>query len=170
MGTTYEVCGNDVQKLLSKAMSEYHPDLAAHKVTVQAVFARNYDKEQNPVPAVKMHGHPAAAKISVTSLQDRARGLADAKLLIDGNKWEHLSQETRIALLDHELEHLIAGEERDDLGRPKLQTRHHDYLLAGFESILQRHGNKAIEHREMTNFQTEYGQLFLPGIENGKAK
>ena len=167
MGTTFEACGPEVEKLIVKAMGEWHGDLKAAGVTVDAIFARKFDSDEEPVPAVTAHGATAAAKIAITSLQDRARGLKDAKLTIDGNVWDGLNAQSRIALIDHELEHLNAGEERDDLGRPKLKMSKHDYVLAGFFSIIDRHGQAAIEHREMTNFQGEHGQLFLPGI-NGK--
>jgi hypothetical protein len=168
MGTTYEACGDDVHKLVAKAMGEWHLELKASGVTIDAVFARKLDSDENPVPAVTAHGSTAAAKIGITSLEDRARGLKDAKLTIDGHVWDGLSAQSRIALIDHELEHLNAGEERDDLGRPKLKMSKHDYVLAGFLSIINRHGQNAIEHREMTRFQGEHGQLFLPGIGDGK--
>ena len=168
MSTTYEQCGPDVEKLIVKAMGEWHTDLKAAGVTIDAIFARKFNSDEEPEPAVTAHGATAAAKIAITSLQDRARGLKDAKLTIDGNVWDGLSTQSRIALIDHELEHLNAGEERDDLGRPKLKMSKHDYVLAGFLSIIDRHGQDAIEHREMTRFQGEHGQLFLPGIGTAK--
>ena len=39
-------------------------------------------------------------------VQDRARGIADAKLTIDDSVWRDLSERVDAALLDHELTHL----------------------------------------------------------------
>ena len=40
----------------------------------------------------KQRGYPVAARIQITSLQDGARGIADAKLTIDDSVWRELSE------------------------------------------------------------------------------
>jgi hypothetical protein len=163
---TYDDCDGKTYQMIKSTMAQYHPDLAGADVTVRAVFAHNEDKDGNAVCAVKAHGHTAAAKIQVTSLQDRARGLADCKLTIDHYSWERMAESRRIALIDHELEHLELktdddGVVYDDRNRPKLKCKLHDWLLAGFASIIERHGEAAVEHREMIRWQETWGQLSL---------
>lgn len=167
MAVTYEPVPDMVRESVYGVMRECHAELTKAEVTVHGLFARDSDKETDePIQAVKRAGYPAAAKISVTSLADRARGIADAKLVIDAFSWERLSEAQRLALIDHELEHLAlkvdneTGEvKRDDLGRPKLGTRCHDFELGFFASIAERRGKVAIEASEVAAFNEKYGYL-----------
>ena len=83
--------------------------------------------------------------MKVNSEKHRAQGLPDASIVIDQDAWGDLSDQSRIALIDHELEHLErylrAKNEplEDDLGRPKLKVKLHDWQLGGFRSISERH-------------------------------
>lgn len=174
MAISYTVCDPEVDKLIAVAIKDYHKELDAAGVTIHAVFARNFDGDGEPIAAVKAHGVAAAAKIQITSLVDRVRGIKDAKLTIDGHYWDRASESRRLALLDHELEHLTvqtddAGVKFDDAGRPKLRMRHHDWELTGFASVVERHGEASVEAQQFSYFQDEFGQLCLFGPMSGKA-
>lgn len=164
MPVTYEACGEDVAELVGEVVAAYHEDLRI--VTIGAVFASSEDKDGEAIPAIKKDGHAVVGRIQITSLADRARGMADAKLTLDRHEWDAMSKSRRIALLDHELTHLELktdddGPVLDDLGRPKLKARHHDWHLTGFAQVAERHGEAAIEVREMVRWQEEYGQYAL---------
>jgi len=167
MPITYDTVDKTTDDLIKRAMAMYHSELAGAGVTVHAVFASNIDKETGEIcPAVKVHGHTAAAKMQVTSLQDRARGLPDAKLTIDEYSWKRMAESRRVALIDHELEHLVLktdddGIVFDDRGRPKLKLKIHDWQFQGFAKIIERHGEAAVEHREMVRWQEKGGQYSL---------
>jgi hypothetical protein len=167
MGITYNECDANIYKLIDDVMHKYHRSLSDQSVTIHAVFAEKYDGDGLQLPAIKFHGHDAAAKIQVTSLQDRARGLRDLKLTIDRYSWDRMTETRQIAMLDHELEHVEVKTDddgivvRDDLNRPKLRLKIHDWMLAGFASIIARHGEAAVEHREMVRWQEEWGQACL---------
>jgi hypothetical protein len=164
----FECCPEEVVNLISSALQKWHRTLFAQGVTIDAVFSRKWNKDGEPIAALKRHGIPALAKIKVTSLEDRVRGLGDAKLVIDGNAWERMSANRRLALLDHKLEHLDLAVDRDgipkidDNGRPKLKTKPHDWELAGFESVAKRQGENAIEVQEIAAFKERFAQLDLP--------
>ena len=167
MAITYEPVPDEVRESVYRVMRECHTELTNAEVTVHGLFARDYDKETDePIQAVKRAGYPAVAKISVTSLADRARGIADAKLVIDAFSWERRGEAQRLALIDHELEHLVlrvddeTGEvKRDDLGRPKLGTRRHDFELGFFAAVVERRGRAAIEASEAVAFVETHGHL-----------
>lgn len=166
MATSYTICGKDVAEMIKAVMDTHHPDLSAASVTVHAIFARAYDKDGQEMVALKVHGLPAAAKISVTSLEDRVRGIADAKITIDGGQWDHMAESRRMALLDHEITHLVLkfdedGIKLDDIGRPQLKLRHHDWELTGFAEVVERHGEASVESAQFSRFQDAYGQLML---------
>lgn len=166
MAVSYQEVDPATYEIIHHAMKDYHSELVTASVTIHAIFASNFDAEDEPLPAVKFHGHSAAAKIQVTSLQDRSRGLPDVKLTIDRHQWDGMAKTRRIALVDHELEHLVLqtddeGVKLDELGRPKLKLKIHDWMLAGFASIISRHGEAAVEHHEMVRWQEEYGQFCL---------
>ena len=140
---TYQKAGDDVQKLLQAVLKKHHFRLAAEGVTVEVLMAcapADSDK-----PALVHHGYPAHAIIKINSLKDRAKGCADAELRIDERFWASATEKERLALLDHELEHLQVIEKdgkaaRDDLGRPKLRLRLHDWQIGVFSEVARRHG------------------------------
>lgn len=168
MGTGYDKAPKEVLSVVEAAMHDHHAELEAAGVTIQVLFAHKYDADGEPEPAMKTRGQQILAKVSITNLQDRTRGIADAKLVIDREYgWARLSEFRRAALIDHELTHLNLTMDQDgmvkldDRGRPKLHMRHHDFEIAGFGEILGRHGEAAVEAEQIRRFSEEYGQLCL---------
>jgi hypothetical protein len=176
MSSTFERANKLIEGLVQKAIESYHPALTKEGVTVDCIIARRTvsvgadDTEERH--CLKRNGYPIDAKIQVTSLVDRARGIADAKLTIDGYEWNHATDRQRLALIDHELEHLdlvplkptkkepnLTGNKRDDLNRPMLKVRPHDWMLAGFKTVAERHGEHSHEALQCRNFRYEYAQL-----------
>jgi len=168
MGTIYEKVPAEVRNLVETVLTHHHQELMTAHITLNILFAFSYDKDGEPLPAKKIRGHQALAWTSVTSLQARARGLPDAKIVIDRCfGWERLAESRRTALIDHELTHLAlvfdkdGDMKEDDLGRPKLQLRHHDWELTGFAEVAERHGEAAVEVHEMVRWEEAYGQYAL---------
>ena len=97
MSTTFESCNDTVHALLRQVMRDHHNALNANEVTIDAIWARRTDEDENGdetlVPALKQHGHPVAARIQITSRADRERGVADAKLTIDSCAWGGMSEQ-----------------------------------------------------------------------------
>lgn len=159
----YEHCPDEVVRMLEDAMTKWHVELTEARVEVKPLFCRAYDRDGEAIPAIKSSGQAKVARIKITSLEDRVRGLGDAKLLIDGNKWERIGHNARLALLDHELEHLeINGEDLDDAGRPKLKLKHHDWEVSGFDEVIKRQGENAIEFQGAAKLRERFAQLLLP--------
>ena len=163
MATQYEHAPKAVQALVELALRKYHPELDAEAVSVDTIIVRRVVDDED-VHALKRAGYGIDAKISATSLADRARGIADAKLMIDGCEWNKATDRQRLALIDHELEHLILvpglhGIKRDDLGRPLLKCKPHDWELTGFQNVAGRHGEHSHEAMQFAAFRDEHGQL-----------
>jgi hypothetical protein len=171
MPVTYEKCGDNVVAVMRRMIKEHHPDLIEAKATIQCLFANaGEDKKGNAKPAVKRQGVACAAKVKIVSLKDRAAGNADAEIILDEHVWNRLTKEERDALFDHELEHLTpkregghdgAPIETDDLGRPKFKMKQHDWEVWGFASIVERHGNAALDFQAAQQFKDKFGQLLM---------
>lgn len=137
--------------LLDEVMGHHHGDLAGNEVTVGVLWAVS-DSEK---PALSHHGYPAAAIVSINALKLRAQGMPDATIAISEAWWKGASDASREALIDHELYHLQVMRDRDggvkldDLGRPRLSMRKHDFEIGGFDRILERHGRAAVEAMAM---------------------
>ena len=144
--TTYTKDDGEAADVCAKMLKKYHSDLAACKVTVEVLFASNEEG-----PAVTKNGWPCAALAKINSLKDRAAGLADARIIVDYDVWERFDAKQRDALMDHELTHFELARTKDgspkydDLDRPKLKSKPHDWEVGGFDCIAQRHGSKAPE-------------------------
>ncbi len=159
---------DDIDALLIDVRKKYHPALA--DVTVATLFVAKVDKDGESSQALRHQGFPASATIKIMGLKYRALGVADAVLVIDEHTWEKLSKRERVALLDHELEHVtIVPDKRDDLGRPCLQLRFHDWRLEGFRSVVQRHGRHALEAQAVEACRDENGQYLWDWAKPGKA-
>jgi hypothetical protein len=167
MATTYEQCGDDVKAMVAQVMADYHPELSAAGVSVGLLMASAHDKDDELIPAVKLHGYQCAATIKRISLKDRAAGKCDAEMTICAATWKDLADAKKIALIDHELEHLevkLTKEntvDRDDLGRPKLLMKLHDHQLGIFKGVIERHAKNALDYHIAKDFTSDMGQLLL---------
>jgi hypothetical protein len=159
MTTTYRPADPEVADLLQEVMNADHPRLAEAGVTVLLQFA-----EAEGGPALKLHGYPAYAIVKVVGLKDRAAGLPDCRIAIDQSAWEGHDDAWQKALLSHELEHVVVQEDEhgkvkeDDLGRPKLRLRPHDFQVGGFIRTIDRYGTSALEaqaYRDLHNVMTQ---------------
>ena len=172
MPTTYQTASQAIQDRAYDAMARYHPHLRDAKVRLTVLEASGPRDADGEVcgPAIKVRGQKAMACIKVTSLKDRAAGLGDAVLIIDADECDTWSDATWDALLDHELTHLELCTDkhgkliRDDLGRPKLRMRHHDYEIGGFHEVADRHKGEAVEVQAV---QKIGGEMVRQGVLNG---
>jgi hypothetical protein len=164
---TYRRADAELTDLLTNLLQSYHPDLIENGVTIDLLWAYGeHDELTGDVksPAIVHNGYPAHGLCRVMGLKDRAAGRADAEILLDHDFWETVNPRTRAALLDHELEHLILRNERDDIGRPKLKLRKHDVQCGWFRSVAERHGSHSIERIQAKMVYDGSGQSFWPDL------
>jgi hypothetical protein len=154
--------------LIAGLIASHHPDLQKHEVTVGVVLATTDDPDK---PAVKLHGYPCAAVVSITPYKQRIHGVADALITIDAANWDDLSERQRESLIAHELTHLTVATDRkgyakaDDAGRPKLRMRLHDVQVGWFMSIAERYGEDSYEVQQARDIQDKHGQLLFSWAE-----
>lgn len=173
MAITYEPCGTDVTDLIAEILKAHHQEVARYAPRISAIFVTRESKKLGHTSALKLRGFPVAAKTQITPLADRARGEADAKLTIDSYAWKSLPIPQRRALIDHELQHLELkatkkGGHTDDLGRPRLGIQTHDWELTGFQAVMERNGENALEAIALHRFAADYGtqlSFAFPGEE-----
>jgi len=84
------------------------------------------------------------------------------EILIDGDWWEAAPEKEQLAVLDHEFTHIAVSSDDDDLGRPKIELRYHDYEFGWFRSVAERHGKASQECQQMAAIVEESGQFLLP--------
>jgi len=150
MPTTFLKDTGAVREILDSVEEQYHQRLRDVHVTYDILLAYADPDAKNPAPPVSFGGYPAAATVRINGLKQRAQGLADVLLTIDGDGWGCLKPEEKRALLDHELAHLVVATKGlevayDDLGRVRLKIRKHDWQIGGFDEIVSRHREHALE-------------------------
>lgn len=162
MPTTFSECSSDVTDMANVLMRKYYPDLLDSDVSIAYLFAENKDGV-----ALKLHGYPCAGTVKINSYANRVEGMTDATIKLDKQWWDDHSQDEQLALLDHELCHLLVGTDdegatiTDDLGRPKLKMRMHDWEHGGFIQVAKRHGTAAAEINALIELQKTFVQMEL---------
>lgn len=169
MSTIYERCPDEVRFMAAALLCTQpeHKPLVDNKVTIDYLFATaEEDVDGNPKGyALKLHGVKSLAICRRNTLKARALGLSDAEICIDKEWWEGANEKEQAALLDHELYHLEVketeeGVQKDDLGRPKLNIRKHDYQFGWFNHIAKRHGIHSQERKQAAQLMDDAGQYY----------
>ena len=141
MPTTYGMPDSEVTATLKTAIAKWHQELEKHSVKIGVLMASNENG-----PAVKHGGYAAAACVKAVPLKDRLTKHYDVEMLIDEAEWNSLTPAQRLALMDHELSHVLPTGKKDDLNRPKVKIVKADWNVGdGFKDVVQRHGESAIE-------------------------
>jgi hypothetical protein len=156
MSIIFEEAGEEIVTLINQVMHETRPDLVDAGVKVAAITRTKFDKNDEEVPSLKLHGAYALATIKPIKRKARTHTPHDALIEIDNPQWKILSPQCKKALIDHEITHLVLklgknGEPKlDDLDRPIVGTRPDDFTLTGFLEVIKRHGNAALEYQSVT--------------------
>jgi len=171
---TFKRCPPEITDLCNELLVEYetHTPLLDAKVKIDLVFAYpEYDeKTTEPIgDALKLHGVKALGITRKIGLKDRAKGHGDAEICLDGEWWKDASDKAKAALLDHELHHISVkidkrGIVRDDIGRPVIVLRKHDFQVGWFAIIAERHGAFSQECIQSKAAMDTWGQYFWPWI------
>lgn len=168
--TWYSKADDEVMATVEKVMKKYHADLHAEGVAITVLIARSEDG-----PPLKVRGQEALGSIRVTKSTERALGLGDALMMINGEAMPAWNSGRLQAVIDHELTHLALKKskktgavERDDLDRPKLKIREHDYEFGWFAETANRFGEDSFEFSQARELlaSASWMQPLLPGIED----
>jgi len=143
------------------AMRHYHKDLADAGVTVALLIASGPRDSHGELmgPAVSHGGYAAKAVVKITNLKDRAAGLEDVVLILDGDHIDEWTDREADAIYDHELAHPVLVLKkgklvRDDLNRPKLRMRKHDGQFGWFFDVAERHKEHSTEAQQLKEVGT----------------
>lgn len=165
---TYKKCSDTEHKLLRQVIKECYPDITKADVKFDLLFVyAERDKDDNPKgPALKLHGVACAATIKKTNVIDRVCGRRDVLIQLDGDHWkDELTIDERIALVDHELCHIVLEKAEDETfikdgaGRPIIELRNHDFDIGGFHEVIVRRGRAALEAQDISEAASHHGQL-----------
>ena len=163
----YDTGNAEIIDIVKDVMARHHEELHAHGVTITVLEVGEHDRNGILVPALKHNGYQAAGTIKITSIKERILGISDAILSIDMATWEGFDDNEKAAVIDHELQHLEIVKDKktghsmsDDIGRPKLKARLHDWQLGGFRVIAERYGSKSIEVQAVEACRDENGQYY----------
>lgn len=170
---TYTPANKDLRCLLDAILAKYYPDLILNGITIDLLWAHGERDEKTgelTSPAITKTGVRAYGLCRKTSLKERAAGRADVEITLDHDFWdEEASQETQVALLDHELYHIELCDETDDLGRPKIAMRKHDHEFGWFNQVALRHGEHSVERMQAKYLFDSSGQAYWPDLFTEKA-
>ncbi len=176
MPTTYRRCDQSVSDLASELLVKYdsHKPLVESRARIDFVFAcADLDEDGHPMAdALKKNGIKALGITRKLGGKDRALGRGDAEIALDHYWWtQQASEEQQRALLDHELHHIAVvlqketGRARlDDMGRPVVRLRKHDFEFGWFSVIAARHGEHSIERIQAREIVEIAGQLYFPEL------
>jgi len=150
-----------------RALDCHRERLAAVKIAVFSAHASRDDDDEPRGEALARNGVPILGKIRISSLEDRAEGMADVRVLLNGDRWGQLSAAMQRAVVDSCLTSIEVRQKDgapllDDEGRPKLQQRKWDFELVGFHEVAVRNGASSVEVHNFQVLFDEHGQTYLP--------
>lgn len=159
--------GTDVIGLLSTVVERYHPELGQLDVRIAVTMV---EVDSGGEIAITCGGNEAVATIARVSRRRRVHWPWDIEIMLDAVHWGELSIEQRVALLDHELTHVVIRKSgpaqavvMDSDGRPKLGLRPDDFAITGFWSCVERHGPQSAEVESIMSLWNDgAGQLLFP--------
>lgn len=148
MASKYTKADSVTYEILSELISEKHQDLHTAGVSIDMLFAYapENDAGERTSTALKLHGYACNAITRIVNLRNRVMGRGDAEIELDGDIWPELTDRQRLAILDHELSHLVVSRNvqgemiLDSHSRPKLKMVLHDYHIGGFSEVAKRWG------------------------------
>ena len=161
MAKIIEEADEETRQLVRDVLAEEYPDVAGLDPPLRiGVLFVSSDKAGKP--ALTHGGYPAAGVIRVVKEEDRAAGGPDVIVSLDLDAWPRRSAEGKRALVQHELHHIEPKDELDSLGRQKVGLRKHDFEIGGFNEIVRRYGDDAIEWQQVKRVHDSYRQMTLP--------
>lgn len=174
MPATFEKASREVRDMLKELLDswEVHEPLVSTNVTFDVLMAfaeRDEETGEKVGPALMHQGYPANGIAKITGLEDRAKGLADCSITLDGDAWADMSTLQQKALLDHEIMHFAVKIKdgavvHDSHGRPKLRMRKHSYQFGWFTAIAEKYGEASGECQQAQQIWDKAGQAFWPGM------
>lgn len=168
---TFQKCPSYVIDMANGLLVEHetHKPVLDARVKIDFVWAfSDKDDDGNPTnDALKKNGVKALGMARKIPLKDRVLGRGDAEITIDGDWWKEANEKEQAALLDHELHHLSLkidkrGLVHDDIGRPVIILRKHDFEFGWFNIIAQRHGQYSQERIYAARMMDNAGQFYWP--------
>lgn len=170
---TFQKCDPSVRKMATELLQEFdtHKPLLESRASVDYVFAYADVDDDGKIlnNAITKGGVKALGIAKKIGLKERVLGRGDAEITIDGDWWRKADERQQRALLDHELHHLTPKIDKrgfctDDIGRPVIQIRMHDYEFGWFKIIASRHEEFSQERIQARSMMTLSGQLFWPEV------
>jgi hypothetical protein len=168
VATTYHDPTPWTTELLRSVIEEYFLNLAVLEPAL-VVDIRMATSDKPGTPAVKHHGHECFATIEIVKPKERSRGGPDLRITIDREKWDDAGEETRTAVLHHELSHCVPQMEKDSdilkldpYGRPVVKLRPDDWCLTGFRETVCIFGDASIEKQSLARVEEMLRQPDLP--------
>ena len=173
--TTYARGPKDVLDFVAEVMKKFHDDLHKAGIKVEMLMAfPPVDKDGEVTgPALKHDGHPCAALASIKNLKERVATGFDTRIELDNDIWAESDDETRAAIIDHEMCHwqLCLNDKgivkTDEADRPKITKIEHDYQFGWFAVVARRHGQYSIEVQQAQRLlkSETWRQCWIPSME-----
>ena len=166
----FQKCDETVLEMAKATLCEFetHKPIIDRGVRIDFLFAygdRDETTGERTTDALKKNGVRALGICRKVSLKDRAKGMGDAEITLDHDHWSEVDEAEQRALLDHELHHIVVTADSDDLGRPVIKLRKHDFEVGWFAPIAQRHGAHSVERQQAKIAFDTMGQFFWPELE-----
>lgn len=155
-------------ELLGEALNTHHPELIEAKVRVGLILVEPPFNSEGQVtgPAITVAGNRVAAQCRRLSAKARVYNDHDVEIDIDASIWSEMNKKHRLALLDHELEHVVLLDGLEPGGRPKLTLQPDDYATSGFVSVAERHGGDSFEVIHLKAMWEQAGPMLFPWAEH----
>lgn len=166
MANNYEEVNSADEKILNNLMNdERYEHLKNYEINVKMFYKYGkYDKEGNlKTPALQKNGIPVPAVIKLVSAFNRITDDTDAKIVINRDLWDELTETERISTIDNLLYMIQIKEDKigeplyisEDSNKVQLKLRKPDFFIEGFLDLLNLYKKEYLPWKDAANISTK---------------
>ncbi|MEM1026373.1 MAG: putative metallopeptidase [Myxococcota bacterium] len=163
MSNEYVKADDGTVELVDAVIAEHHQNWIKREPSVVVdVWFLDKTADGHDVPMVKA-GRDVPGKVSISSKEELQKWpeRGHVQLTLCKHTWDNAELKERRAMVDHLCSHVVRTDEGNDPDKtfPDLGKAKPDVYVEGFSAVAQRHGEAALEHRQIYDATKKTSQL-----------
>jgi hypothetical protein len=170
MPNTYEDASNDIMVLTEELIEQHYLKLSKSGAVVGVIMVYGPEDEEGNVQSspLKELGTFTPAKARVINTKDRLRNSWDVEILIDGDYFDEVGDETKKSIIDDILSRIELQYDKkgimkvDEFDRPRIRIKPPEIVFTANVDTISRYGNNSHAIKTYKKIMESYGYIIQP--------